>query len=303
MSVERGPWKPNPNRAVTVDEFAPFSPAGRWQGKTPPRLDWMVENSFLRGSVAILSGDGGLGKSLILQQLMTACAVGRDWLGMRTCKARSLAVFCEDDPDELHRRQENINRHYGCAMKDLEPVQMESRAGRDCVLMSFRQWGGDGQLTPMYEQLSYAADQHKADIIILDTLADVFSGNEVDRNQPRAFIRALRRLAIKRQGVVILTQHPSVEGLASGTGRSGSTGWNNSVRSRLYLTMPKKRGADQDEKPTNERLLRTMKSNYGAFGGKVGVTWKDGVFVLTDQPTTAPYWADADSDREWVSGR
>jgi RecA-family ATPase len=238
---------------------------------------------------------------------MTAAAIGRDWLGMKTVKARSLAVFCEDDPDELHRRQEAINRHYGCGMKDLDGVQMESRAGRDCVLMNFKQWGGDGQLTPMYDQLSYAADQHKAEIIILDTRADVFGGNEIDRNQPRAFIRALRRLALRRQAVVILTEHPSVDGISSGTGRSGSTGWNNSVRSRLYLTMPKKKGGDDDDKPTNDRLLRTVKSNYGRFGGKVGVTWDQGVFRLTQDLTAAPYWADGDRDRdrdrEWVEGR
>lgn len=293
MSVAQGPWKQGYRPPTTaVDEFAPFSPAARWQGKSAPHLDWMVEGAFLRGSVAILAGDGGLGKSLILQQLMTASAVGSDWLGMRTTKARSLAVFCEDDPDELHRRQEAINRHYGCGMRDLDGVMMESRAGRDCVLMSFRQWGGDGTLTAMYDQLSYAADQHKADIIILDTLADVFSGNEVDRNQPRAFIRALRRLAIKRQGVVILTQHPSVEGMATGTGRSGSTGWNNSVRSRLYLTMPKKKGADEDNGPTNERLLRSMKNNYSKFGGKTPVEWKDGVFVVKEDLAARYHWQD-----------
>lgn len=293
MSVHEGPWR-RPDNAPTVDEFSPFSPALRWQTKTPPRLDWIVGGAFLRASVAILSGDGGLGKSLLLQQLMTACAIGKDWLGMPTVKARSLAVFCEDDQDELHRRQERINAHYGCSMKDLEPIQMESRAGRDCVLMQFRQWGGEGQLTPMYNQLSYAADQHKADIIILDTVADVFSGNEVDRNQPRTFIRALRRLAIRRQGVVILTQHPSVDGLNSGTGRSGSTGWNNSVRSRLYLTMPKKKG--DDDGPTNERVLKHLKNNYSKFGGKTPLEWADGVFRVKEEPT--PYWNAG--DREWA---
>ena len=288
MSIVQGTWK-KPDTSSNIDEFAPFSPSRNWDGRAAPKIDWMVEGAFIRGSVAILAGDGGLGKSLILQQLMTASAMGRNWLGLQTVKARSLAVFCEDDRDELHRRQEAINAHYGCRMKDLDGVMMESRAGRDCVLMNFPRWGGDGKLTAMYEQLDYAAKQHKADIIILDTVADVFSGNEIDRNQPRTFVRALRRLAIKRQGVVILTQHPSVEGLSSGTGRSGSTGWNNSVRSRLYLTMPKKK-AGEDEAPSNDRLLRTMKNNYGKFGGKIAVTWKAGVFELTEQPVAKSYW-------------
>jgi len=124
---------------------------------------------------------------------------------------------------------------------------------------------------------------------VLDTLADVFSGNEVDRNQPRAFIRELRRLALRIQGAVILTQHPSVAGLASGTGSSGSTGWNNSVRSRLYLTTPKTKAGE--EASPNERLLKTMKNNHAAAGGKIKLKWQHGVFVrVEDVPEATPYW-------------
>ena len=239
MTIIHGNWEEKP-QTRQFDQFKPFSPAGKWEHATAPSLAWLVDGAFLAGSVAILAGDGGLGKSLLMQQLMTASYTGQKWLGMRTEKCRSLAVFCEDDVDELHRRQERINEHYGCRMTDLDGVMIESRPGRDCVLMQFKQWGGDGKEMPMMAQVKYAAKQHGAKIVILDTVADVFSGNEVDRNQPRTFIRALRQLAIELQGVVILTQHPSNEGMSSGSGRSGSTGWHNSVRSRLYLTKPPK---------------------------------------------------------------
>jgi RecA-family ATPase len=290
MSVIRpGVWEEAP-RKRTVEEFKPFSPSGAWENAHAPALDWLVQGAFVKGSVAILAGDGGLGKSLLMQQLMTASWTGQNWLGMRTQKCRSLAVFCEDDIDELHRRQERINEHYGCGMRDLEGVMIESRPGRDCVLMQFKQWGGDGRETPMLAQVKHAARTHGAKIVILDTVADVFSGNEVDRNQPRTFIRALRQLALEIQGVVILTQHPSNEGMASGTGRSGSTGWHNSVRSRLYLTKPK----GTDDTQTNERLLKTMKQNAGPFGGKISLTWEKGVFKLTDQTGQQDhYWQDS----------
>lgn len=289
----RGPWQQRP----PVDDFAPFSPSAEWWGRgSAPHLDWLVDGAFMRGTVGILAGDGGLGKSLILQQMVTACAMGVPWLGMQTQPLRSLAVFCEDDYEELWRRQERINDHYDCTMADLEPVQFESRPGKDCVLMSFRQWGGDGRETFMFDRLRESARDHGAQIIILDTVADVFSGNEVDRNQPRTFIRALRRLALEIQGCVILTQHPSVEGMNSGSGRSGSTGWHNSVRSRLYLTKPKKSGEDEE---SNERWLRTMKNNAGRFGGKLRIEWNTGVFQVIEEPSVArPYWADKPDWRE-----
>jgi RecA-family ATPase len=215
---------------------------------------------------------------------MTASAIGERWLGMETSRVRSLAVFCEDDEGELHRRQERINRYYDCCMDDLDAMRIESRAGRESVLMRFKQWGDHGTLTPMFERLWFAAVAHRAQIVILDTLADIFSGNEVDRNQPRTFIRQLRRLAIAIQGVVILTQHPSVTGMANGSGTSGSTGWHNSVRSRLYLTAPKKRDEDEDDRPNNERVLKTMKNNAAGAGGKIKLKWSNGVFVREDAP-------------------
>lgn len=286
-NIIRHDWQnPNPRQ---IEEFAPFSPT-QWVNRQAPAIKWLVQDSFIAGTVGILAGDGGLGKSLLLQQLQTACVLGVPWLGMATEKCRSLAVYCEDDTDELHRRQERINDHYSCRMSDLNGMRIESRPGRDCVLMQFRQWGGDGKKTMMFEQVWQAAKTHGARIVILDTVADVFSGNEVDRNQPRVFIRSLRQLALAIQGTVILTQHPSVDGMNSGSGRSGSTGWNNSVRSRLYLTRPK---AAKEDEPTDERWLRTMKSNYGRSGGKLSVTWKAGCFVLTeDAKDNEPYWQD-----------
>lgn len=292
-----GGWKETP-QTKALEEFQPFSPAATWEGRQARPLDWMVEGAFIRGTVAILAGDGGLGKSLLLQQLITAAVFGMPWLGMATVPSRSLAVFCEDDVDELHRRQERINAHYGVRMKDLEPVMMESRPGRDCSLMKFERWGANGKKTVMFDQLCYAAKQHKANIIILDTLADVFDGNEVDRNQPRTFIRALRKLALETQGVVIITQHPSVEGMNSGSGRSGSTGWHNSVRSRLYLTTPKNRAPN--DQPTNERWLRVMKQNAGKFGGHIRVEWDKGVFRTIEDAPPQGHWIEPDKD--WRDG-
>ena len=287
-AVAHGPWQQRD--AAPIGQFRPFSPSD-WQGKAAPALDWIVEGCFLRGTVAMLSGDGGLGKSLLMQQLCTAAATGRSWLGLRTKQCRAFALFCEDDAHELHRRQMRINAHYGIESGDLTEVMYASRAGEDSILMRFDKWGQQGTPTPLFDQLTHACRQLGAEIIIIDTLADVFSGNEIDRNQPRTFVRALRRLAMACQGVVILTQHPSLQGLSSGSGLSGSTGWNNSVRSRLYLTSDKK--AEDD----TVRELKTMKSNSGPTGNKLKLRWCNGVFQV-DEPPAARHYSDPDQ-AEW----
>jgi RecA-family ATPase len=76
--------------------------------------------------------------------------------------------------------------------------------------------------------------------------------------------------------------HPSLTGLNSGSGTSGSTAWNNSVRSRLYLERIKDdHGYEPDP---DKRLLSTKKANYGRIGGEIGMTWREGVFIAEAEP-------------------
>ena len=50
--------------------------------------------------------------------------------------------------------------------------------------------------------------------------------------------RLMRRLARAANGYVIMSAHPSLQGIASKSGLSGSTQWHNSVRARAYLRGP-----------------------------------------------------------------
>ena len=94
----------------------------------------------------------------------------------------------------------------------------------------------------------------------------------------RQFIGLLRTMALDSDGAVVLTAHPSLSGMSSGTGLSGSTAWHNAVRSRLYLTRPK---VDEGEEVDDfERVLSGKKANYAAGGsGTTSLRWDKGVFV------------------------
>ncbi len=118
-----------------------------------------------------------------------------------------------------------------------------------------------------------------AQIVVIDTAADTFGGEENFRAQVRAYINLLRGLAQRIDGAVILSAHPSNAGIQTGTGLSGSTAWNNSVRSRLFLAREKRgEGADARE-DGNVRVLKRMKSNYSSINDQVRMTWENGVFV------------------------
>ena len=74
----------------------------------------------------------------------------------------------------------------------------------------------------------------------------MYPANENDRAKVRQFVGILRGLALRQRCAVMLLGHPSLTGLNTGTGTSGSTAWNNSVRSRLYLERIVRDGYEPD---------------------------------------------------------
>ena len=258
----------------TLQMLDPLCPTS-WHGQPVPERRWLIPGLLIRGTVTMLNGDGGVGKSLLVQQLATAMATARPFLGIEAPPrpVKSLAVFCEDDFGELHFRQARINAHYGCGMDDLQAMTLLSRVGLENGLMTFERRTDEGATTPFYHQLEHMIRESGAELIVIDTAADSFIGNENIRTQVRQFVGALRRLAKINDGGVILNAHPSLTGLNSGSGLSGSTAWHNTVRGRLYLTKPTTTEGEADES-TDQRVLKLMKSNYGRAGEAESV-WRD----------------------------
>lgn len=243
-----------------------------------PRRDWIVADWLPVGCVTANYGDGGTGKTLLAQQLQTATALGSPWCGFDVTACRSIGLYCEDDEAELHRRQAAICSATGANMADLEPMRWVSGVGQDNALMAFDREGGF--TTPMYEAIRQAALDHGAKLVVLDTAADLFAGNENDRHQVRRFIGQLNRLAIEINGAVLLNAHPSRTGLSSGNLDGGSTAWSNSVRSRWSLA--RIAPADGETEDPDARVLTRRKANYARIGEDVALRWIDGVLAPTN---------------------
>lgn len=252
-------------------------------GKPVPPRRWVVEDWIPEGECHMLSGDGGVGKSLLAQQMMTCAAAGVPWLGRRVRQCKAIGIFCEDRDEELHRRQAAINKALGLEFGDLEKMMWVSRKGADNALVEYEdRFAATGKATEFFQQIHDLAQNFGAELIVLDSLHNFYPGNENDRRQTMQFVDLLAGLAWDCQGAVVLCAHPSRDGMATGSGYSGSTAWHNSVRSRAYLTRPE--GIDGEADP-DARVLRNMKANYGAMGGVIDIRWKDGAFEIDEQPT------------------
>jgi RecA-family ATPase len=262
-------------------EFLSFSPVV-WHDEPIPLREWIVDGVVPKRNVTMLSGDGGLGKTLLAAQLQIAGALGAPWLGIQMAPITSLGLYCEDDIDELHRRTADICSYHGCVFQQLGDVHLTSRVGDDNLLVTFDKHDV-AMPTPLYNELTEHAADIKAQLIVLDSLHDLFGGNEIMRTHARQFIGLLRRLALRVNGAVLLCAHPSLAGINSGTGTSGSTAWNNAVRSRLYLTKPD----EEDVVNEDTRILKTVKANYAPLSA-IDLTWRSGVFVR-NAPSGDPY--------------
>ena len=184
----------------------------------------------------------------------------------------------EDDNDEIYRRLADILKFYGADFPDLNGnFHLLTLVGEDAAL-GVGDRTGLVKPTPLFLRLMKAASEIKPALIGIDTAADVFAGDENNRAQVRQFIGLLRKLAIASGGYVMVNSHPSLTGINSGSGLSGSTGWHNSVRSRAYLTTVKT--AKEEEPDPNLRMLQFKKSNYGPISHNVALRWDSGVYKL-----------------------
>ena len=264
----------NPDyRSPKLDTIDPLG----FQDRTIPERRWVVSGWIPHGQTTMINGDGGVGKSLAAMQLLAACATGHDWFGLPVLRCKAIGVFAEDDQDELARRQEAINRAFDIDFAVLEGLMWISRIGQNNALMGYERPELPGEPTELFQQVHNAASDFGAQLVVLDALHDFFPGNENNRVHARQFIQLLTSLARDIDGAVLLSAHPSLTGLSSGSGMSGSTAWNNAVRSRLYLSHP-----DEDE-DRDRRLLTRKKANYAGVGDCIKLTWRDHV-LIADQP-------------------
>ncbi len=246
-----------------------------WAGRLPQPREWVVDGWMPKGEVTLLYGDGGVGKSLLAMQFATCAATSRPWLGQTTRPSRVMGFFCEDGEDELFRRQADINKALGVEFAELADLRLISRKHFDNTFALWDRQTGALKLQPVWHQLVQAAKAFRADVLIVDTIADVFAGSEIDRAQVSAFVKScLGRIAQEIGGSVLALGHPSLSGKSSGSGTSGSTAWSNAARSRLYLKHPK--GSERG----NTRVLEGMKANYGPKGSELIVRWHRGAFEM-----------------------
>ena len=238
------------NKAATIK----WLDMSNWDTEPVPERQWAIKDRVPLNQAGLFSGEGGTGKSIIELMKNVAHVAGKDWLGSLPEPGPAFYIGAEDDKNEIHIRLAAIAGHYGVTFKQLieSGLHVLCLLGEDATLCATGK-SGRVEVTALYRQLYEAAGDIKPKNISIDTLSRAFSGNEIDRVQVYAFAMHMQKLAMVAGGSVTVLSHPSLAGINSGSGISGSTAWHGAFRFRQYLTSHKNRAwrtARQRSAPT-----------------------------------------------------
>jgi RecA-family ATPase len=226
----------------------PFINMSTWDADPVPERQWAVQDRIPLKQTYLFTGNGAVGKSLVDLQRAVAHVLGKPWLGMPVRQGPAIYMGAEDDEDELHIRLAAILDYYQATFAEVIAggLNLLSYVGEDCIL-GIPNKSGMIEPTPLCGTLKEAALNIKPAAMMIDTVADVYGGSEIDRGQTTQFVKLMNGIAVAGNCSVAILAHPSVAGMSTGTGLSGSTAWHNKVRARAYMkAMETERGDEPD---------------------------------------------------------
>lgn len=279
--------------------------AGRFVVKKPDPIDWTFTNNLQKGSVGIVVADGGTGKGFFLLEALASIATGKDVFGgilKPARKGRAFGLFAEDPEEALHHRVHSLDRALGERgdgidlslpefSRDLnENLFIPNWRGQDLRLMAVDK--GNYMPSPFYVALLDGLKQiEDLELVVLEPVSRLFSGNENDNAAATYFCSLLERIAVETGATVLVSHHSNKEAgrkhpqatyetfLQQGSSR-GASGFVNGARWVLNLvTLSQGEAAEiggDDDKPGCYVAGRVVKRNLGKAEGTFFLERGDG---------------------------
>jgi hypothetical protein len=161
---------------------------------TPPPIEWLWPGYLANGSLAILDGDPGVGKSLVTLDLTARLTTGRPWPdGAASPGPASVLLLCDEDVESV-------------IIARLKTAGAELPRAFLCPRLTD---GGMPRLPSQIDRLDEALAQTGAKLLVIDPIM-AFLDRNVDVNTDANARRALRPLAVlaeKHRCVILMVRH------------------------------------------------------------------------------------------------
>ena len=194
----------------------------------PPRR-WIGGHGALpRGKLGMLCGPPGVSKTTLAMHVSIALAAGVPWAGIVVPEAPCRVVICaiEDDVEELQRRAHAaipmIADHPNGRRRVAENLRIIDLS--DFVPLIEVDRDGIGIETPSMGDLRATLKELKPDVVWLDPLVEIHTGEESAASAMRPVMRALRTLAAHLDAHVSLLHHETKSGEGTALQRARGSG-------------------------------------------------------------------------------
>lgn len=190
----------------------------------PPPVPWVIDGLVVRGTLTILNGREGEGKSLLAMALAAGVTLGENQAGMDCHPGKVLIVDTENGSYETHRRVHALGL----------PASVEVYEPAEGQRFDLRTDLGD---------LDRLLAAHTPDLLILDSFRTLWGGEENDSGEVAKVLDPLRNLVRKHHSGTILLHH---SGKGTGGGYRGSSAIGASAE--LGFTLAREEGDDDRDR-------------------------------------------------------
>jgi hypothetical protein len=192
--------------------------------ESPPPVPWVIDGLVVRGTLTILNGREGDGKSLLAMALAAGVTLGENQAGMDCHPGRVLIVDTENGSYETHRRVHALGL----------PATVEVYEPAEGQRFDLRSDLGD---------LDRLLAAHTPDLLILDSFRTLWGGEENDSGEVAKVLDPLRNLVRRHKAGTILLHH---SGKGTGGGYRGSSAIGASAE--LGFTLAREEGDDDRDR-------------------------------------------------------
>lgn len=267
-------------RPLTHDQESRSGRAHKWREDEPVPLYEILscdrDESLLvgpplalpRGGIALLYGDGGIGKSFLAMQLAICVSARRSFLGSRVDAAKVLVLDFENSDSEIARRVRGIAELLDVPLEYLYKsltIQPYSHSGKT--------------LFDLETSVASVIESHQPSLVIIDGWQAAFGGDPVSVEHVTNCTRLLKYLAGPDRAILVL-HHVSTAELSKRRkkGIAPKPSGNRYVESFARVTYYMSRTNDQTV------TLQVVKENLGIPKQSITLRPKTGTGAMAFEP-------------------